>query len=81
MHMWNEPSNEQLSKIPRLYQTERTPLKEKLIYLHFFVGAQIGTLQNLTSDISSSIFEFTLHHYIESVTKRYRRILWTAMNS
>jgi len=36
--MWNEPSKERLSKTPRLYETERTPLKEKLIYLHFFIG-------------------------------------------
>ncbi|MFW9873890.1 MAG: DUF2958 domain-containing protein [Candidatus Thorarchaeota archaeon] len=36
--MWNEPSQERLSKIPRLYETENIPLKEKLIYLHFFMG-------------------------------------------
>lgn len=36
--MWNKPSKERLSKIPRLYTTESTPLKEKLIYLHFFIG-------------------------------------------
>jgi hypothetical protein len=36
--MWNEPSAERLAKIPRLYETERIPLKEKLIYLHFFIG-------------------------------------------
>ena len=36
--MWNEPAKEQLAKIPRLYETERVPLKEKEIYLHFFIG-------------------------------------------
>ena len=36
--MWNEPTKEQLAKIPRLYETEDVPLKEKLIYLHFFIG-------------------------------------------
>ncbi len=36
--MWNEPSKEQLAKIPRLYVTEYIPLKEKQIYLHFFIG-------------------------------------------
>ena len=36
--MWNEPSKEQLAKIPRLYETEDVPLKDKLIYLHFFIG-------------------------------------------
>lgn len=36
--MWNEPSRERLAKIPRLYETEGTPLKDRLIYLHFFIG-------------------------------------------
>jgi hypothetical protein len=35
--MWNEPSKDQLDKIPRLYETEDTPLLDKLIYLHFFI--------------------------------------------
>ena len=35
--MWNEPSKEQLDKIPRLYETENTSLTGKLIYLHFFI--------------------------------------------
>jgi hypothetical protein len=37
--MWNQPTKEQLAKIPRLYETERVPLKEKFIGLHFFIGA------------------------------------------
>ena len=36
--MWNEPSKEQLAKLPRLYETEPIPLKDKLIHLHFFIG-------------------------------------------
>ena len=36
--MWNEPSNERLSKIPKLYETEKTPLPDKLIHLHFFIA-------------------------------------------
>jgi hypothetical protein len=36
--MWNEPAKERLAKIPRLYETEKVPLKGKLIYLHFFIG-------------------------------------------
>jgi len=36
--MWNEPSVERLRKVPRLYETENVPLKEKLIELHFFIG-------------------------------------------
>jgi len=36
--MWNEPTKERLAKIPKLYETENVPLKDKLIYLHFFIG-------------------------------------------
>jgi hypothetical protein len=36
--VWNEPTQERLAKIPRLYETENTPLKEKLIYLDFFIA-------------------------------------------
>lgn len=36
--MWNEPKENVLSKIPKLYKTEDIELKEKLIYLHFFIG-------------------------------------------
>ena len=37
--MWNVPSKERLAGVPKLYETEYIPLKDKLIYLHFFVGA------------------------------------------
>jgi hypothetical protein len=36
--MWNTPTERRLSKIPRLYETEHLELKDKLIYLHFFIG-------------------------------------------
>ncbi len=36
--MWNKPKKEQLAIIPRLYETETIPLKDKTIYLHFFIG-------------------------------------------
>lgn len=36
--MWNEPTTERLAKIPRLYETEHIPSKDKLIHLHFFIG-------------------------------------------
>jgi len=36
--MWNAPSKERMQRIPELYTTEQTPLKDKLIYLHFFIG-------------------------------------------
>ena len=36
--MWNIPSKERLDGIPRIYETEHIPLKDKLIYLHFLIG-------------------------------------------
>ena len=36
--MWNEPDARQLSAIPKLYETEEVRLRDKLIYLHFFIG-------------------------------------------
>jgi len=36
--MWNEPTKERLAKIPKLYETEEIPTKDKEIYLHFFLG-------------------------------------------
>ena len=36
--MWNEPDQAQLDKIPRLYETEVIPPKDKLIHLHFFIS-------------------------------------------
>ena len=37
--MWNTPTEDRLSRIPRLYETEHIPLQDKLIYLHFFIGS------------------------------------------
>ena len=37
--MWNNPTEDRLSKIPRLYETEHIPLQEKRIHLHFFIGS------------------------------------------
>ena len=36
--MWNKPTSEELSKIQGLYSAEQIPLKEKVIYMHFFLG-------------------------------------------
>ena len=36
--MWNKPTQKQLAQIPALYSTENTPLKEKVIREHFFIG-------------------------------------------
>lgn len=36
--MFHKPTAAQLAIIPRLYQTEEVPLKDKLVYLHFYIG-------------------------------------------
>ena len=36
--MWNMPTIDELSKIPKYYSSEEVPLKEKMIYMHFFIG-------------------------------------------
>ena len=37
--MWNAPTPETLAQIPTLYSTEFIPLKEKIIYSHFWIGS------------------------------------------
>lgn len=37
--MWNEPTDAELRALPRLYETENVPTKNKMILLHFFIGA------------------------------------------
>lgn len=36
--MWNVPTAEQLATIPKLYETEHLPMKDKIIHFHFFIG-------------------------------------------
>jgi len=36
--MWNIPTKEELKQIPKLYETEKTALPDKLVYLHFFIA-------------------------------------------
>jgi hypothetical protein len=33
-----EPTPEQLARLPKLYETGRVPLKDKPIYIYFFIG-------------------------------------------
>ena len=37
--MLNTPTATRLARLPRLYQTENTPLGDTLIHLHFFIGS------------------------------------------
>jgi len=36
--MWNPPTVKQLAKIPSLYSTEETPIADKIVKMHFFIG-------------------------------------------
>jgi len=36
--MWNLPDESTIKALPALYSTEHTPLQDKLIHLHFFIG-------------------------------------------
>lgn len=36
--MWNEPSPSDLSKIPKLYSTEKTPWADTIIHQHYFIA-------------------------------------------
>ena len=37
--MWNPPTKEQLSQIPRLYETKHIPLEDKTVFFHFFIAS------------------------------------------
>ena len=37
--MWNEPPEVELAKIPKLYETENVPARDKVIHLHFFLAS------------------------------------------
>ena len=34
--MYNKPTKEELSNIPKLYETEAIPSDDKIVYMHFF---------------------------------------------
>ena len=37
--MLNQPSQEILNQIPKIYETSETPLEAKIIHVHFFCGS------------------------------------------
>jgi hypothetical protein len=37
--MWNKPTEKQLSELPALYATDSTPVVDKTIVMHFFMGS------------------------------------------
>lgn len=45
--MWNEPTPEQLARIPPLYRTTKIPFDDKIILLHFFIPGQDTKLDEI----------------------------------
>jgi len=37
--MWNKPTEKQLLKMPRLYETDNIPINDKIIHQHYFFGS------------------------------------------
>ena len=37
--MFNEPTDTELAKVPRLYETENVPVKDKKVHIHFFLAS------------------------------------------
>lgn len=48
--MWNQPTEEQLKQIPRLYETENVPLADKQIFMHFFIGGSDWYVAEIDND-------------------------------
>ena len=57
--MWNTPSVARLNKIPRLYETENQPTKDKLITCIFSSVAVIGTSLSMTAMTYSSVLPYS----------------------
>lgn len=36
--MWNEPSEQELAQLPKLYSTDGIPFEEKIVHMHFFIA-------------------------------------------
>jgi hypothetical protein len=36
--MWSTPTQKRLDEIPRLGAQESTPMRDQIVYLHFFIG-------------------------------------------
>jgi hypothetical protein len=58
--MWNVPTKRRLDQIPRLYETENVPLRDKLIHLHFFIGNSDWFISEYDGD--DLFFGFVLLH-------------------
>ncbi len=69
--MWNEPTPEQLARIPPLYRTTKIPFDDKIIHLHFFIPGQDTKLEEIFSLIPNTenrhqliLLRHSFHWYI-----------------
>lgn len=69
--MWNEPTPEQLTKVPPLYSSEKIPFADKTIWLHFFIPGQDTKLEEIFSLIPNTenrhrlmLLRYSFHWYI-----------------
>lgn len=69
--MWNEPTHEQLSRIPPLYDTERIPFDDKIMHLHFFIPGQDTKLDEISPILPKTtqrhqliLLRYSFHWYI-----------------
>ena len=37
--MWNKPTENELNKLPKLYETDNKKLEDIIIHMHFFIGS------------------------------------------
>ncbi len=58
--MWNKPTKKQLSRIPKLYETDNIPLKDKIIHLHFFIGGCDWFIAEYDHEGEDLFFGFTI---------------------
>ena len=65
--MWNTPTQKRLMMISQLYATEHTPVQDKLVYLHFFIGGCFGLLFGI---LLGKLVDWIGHRYLinEGVT-------------
>lgn len=59
-NMWNPPTLKQLEKIPPLYATEQTPMKDKKVYMKFFIGGWTWYITEINHDNYDIAFGYTV---------------------
>jgi len=56
--MWNPISKNELKNVPDLYSSENVSCKDKLIYLHFFIGGCDWWIAEISHENFDTMFGF-----------------------